>query len=119
LISELLRKWFGLTPMSCPTCEVLRDQLAYSEKERRELLAQLLDKGKTEPPPEQKEEEFIPITPQHVPWRVRQQLMEQEDRKAAQLLKQSAQDIAALEQELGINKAVERGPSGGVKVEVK
>ena len=45
--------------------------------------------------------------------------MEQEDRKAAQLLKQSAQDIAALEQELGINKAVERGPSGGVKVEVK
>ena len=101
MIRELLEKWFGLDPRSCATCEVLRLQLDESNRERRMLLDKLLDKGKPEPSPAVVEE-FKPITPQFVPWRVRQQMMEAEDRKKAELLKKRADEIGELEKELAI-----------------
>jgi hypothetical protein len=106
IISKLLYKLFGLTPDTCASCEILRDQLDKSEAERRDLLHKLLEREKPEQVVQQNPEEFKPIQPQHVPWRVRQQMMEAEDRKQAQLLKQSAQDIDALEKELGVSEGV-------------
>lgn len=102
MIKLLLMKWFGLTEPPCETCDILRYQLEKSEKERRELLDKLLSKDRPEPLPE-KQEEFKPITPQFVPWRVRQQMLEQEDRKTAQLMHDKNKEIEDLEKELGIH----------------
>jgi len=101
MISELLRKWFNLPVQSCQSCEILRDQLEKVERDRSELLSRLLDKPKIEPLPE-KQEEYKSIQPPFVPWRVRQQMLEAEDRKSAQLKKDRTKEIADLEQELGV-----------------
>lgn len=118
MIKQLLYKWFGLSDLPCETCELLREQLAKSDAERRELLTRLLDRDKPEPSPIE-EKEYKPITPQFIPWRVRQQMLEAEDKKKAQLLKDRANEISELEKELGVNKEPERGPSGGIVAEVK
>ena len=102
IINELLRKWFGLESVPCATCEVLREQLHKSDRERGELLARLLEGNKTEPPAPTRDEP-VPITPQFVPWRVRQQMLEQEDRKKAQLMRDKAVEIEELEKELGVS----------------
>ena len=86
MITELLYKWFGLDPRTCETCEVLREQLHRSEAERIDLLNRLLDKDKPEPVVE-REETHVPIQPQFIPWRVRQQMLEAEDRKTAELMR--------------------------------
>ena len=108
MLKELLQKWFGLSDKPCETCEILREQLHKSDVERKELLHRLLDKDKPEPlivesqPPQ-------PLTPQFVPWRVRQQMLESEDRKKAELLKKSAEEITKLEKEMGIKEVPARG----------
>lgn len=121
MIKRLLEKWFRLEPIPCPTCEVLREQLAHSEVERRELLHRLM--APPEPPPvATPDEEMKPIQPQFIPWRVRQQMLEAEDRKSAQLTKEKKKEIEDLEKELGVTHsmgdAMNRGPSGGLRAEV-
>lgn len=113
MIKQLLYKWFGLEDMPCNTCEVLRAQLDESNRERRALLNRLLEPPKSEPPLE-KEEELVPIKPQFVPWRMRQQMLEAEDRQKARLTKEKAAELAELERELGVARD-ESAPSGGVK----
>ena len=112
MLKQLLYKWFGLTDAPCETCEILRLQLDESNRERRELLHRLLDKDKPEPPSVSSEEP-VPITPNFVPWRVRQQMLEQEDRVKANILKKHAQSVEELEKELGVAHDVS-GSSGGV-----
>ena len=102
MIRQILEKWFGLDPRHCDTCEVYREQLAKSERERSELLHRLLDKDKAEPQPPVPLDELRSIQPAFVPWRVKQQMLEQEDRKSAQLLRDKEKEIAELEQELGV-----------------
>lgn len=114
MIHQLLYKWFGLTEEPCETCEILREQLAKSDAERRELLTRLLAKETPEPSPAV-EEVYQPIKPQFIPWRVRQQMLEAEDKKKAQLMHDKAREIKELEDELGITKHVERGETGGVR----
>jgi hypothetical protein len=101
MIKELLYKMFGVEPMPCPVCEVLRSQLIEANRERRELLQRALAPPIIE---EKKEEieEHIPITPQFIPWRVRQQMLEAEDRKRAQLTRDKDREITELEKELGV-----------------
>lgn len=113
MVKALLYKWFGLEEMPCDTCEVLRAQLDESNRERRELLNRLLDSSKPEPSPVEKEE-FQPIKPSFVPWRVRQQMLESEDRHQAKLIKDRQNEIDKLEKELEIAKD-ESAPSGGVQ----
>ena len=100
-ISKVLYKIFGLEPEICPVCEVLREQLHKSDAERKELLQRALA-----PPIQEKEEkpaeEPVPLTPQFIPWRVRQQMLEAEDRKKAELLKKNKENIEKLEKEVGI-----------------
>lgn len=109
MITELLKKWFGLPLVPvCNSCEILRDMLDKSELERRELLHKLLTRGESEPaPPAALKEELQPITPQFIPWRVKQQMLEQEDRMKAQLLRNKEKEISQskisdLEKELGV-----------------
>jgi hypothetical protein len=101
MINEVLRRWFGLDPRYCASCEILRAQLDESSRERRELLHRLLDKDKVEPPTITSEV-FEPIKPQFTPWRVRQQMLESEDRKKAQLMRDKMKEIDDLEKEVGI-----------------
>lgn len=103
IISELVRKWFGLDPITCSSCEVLRSELENSNRERRELLNRLLDRGQPKIVPEDKTE-YKPIQPQFVPWRIRQQMLEAEDAKKAELMKARAQEVEKLEKELGVSE---------------
>jgi hypothetical protein len=103
MFKQLMYKWFGLDPRTCEACEILRVQLDESNVERRELLHRLLDKDKTEPLPVMKEEEMKPIGNQHIPWRVRQQMLEQEDRVKARLMKDRTKEIEDLEKSLEIH----------------
>jgi hypothetical protein len=120
MLNELLRKWFGLNPIVCDSCEILHQQLEKSERERSELLVRLLEKDKTEPVPQTRPDEpDVPIKPQFIPWRVRQQMLESEDRKSAQLIRDRKKEIDDLEKELGLAHEVDRGSSGGVVAEVK
>lgn len=118
MVKELLYKLFGLEPFPCPTCEVLRFQLDESNRERRELLQKFLERDKPEQTTAPAKEDMQPIRPQFTPWRVRQQMLEAEDRKQAQLLKEKQKEMAdsrkpsieALEKELEIpNEAVNNG----------
>jgi|SRR5215831_12333827 len=108
MIKELFYKLFRLDPPICDTCEVLRTQLEKSEVERKELLHLLLKKDQPVEPVTQPEV-LEPILPKFVPWRVRQQMLEAEDRKkAAQLRADKEKEIASLEKELGINDGDQR-----------
>lgn len=102
IFNELFRKWFGLDPRHCESCDILREQLNKSEAERIDLLHRLLDKDKAEPsaPPMG---ELKPILPQNIPWRVRQQMLEAEDRAKAKLMREKQAEIDELEKEVGIN----------------
>jgi hypothetical protein len=77
-------------------------QLAESNAERKDLLHRLLDPQKAEPPPTPVED-FQPVTPNFTPWRVRQQMLEQEDRVKAKLIKDRKVEIEKLEKEVGIS----------------
>jgi hypothetical protein len=71
---------------SCPTCEVLRLENARLLQENSKLIDRILEKPERVEVVEQKE--FKPILPRNVSWNVRKQMLEQEDRRKAQLLKQ-------------------------------
>lgn len=107
MVKELLYKWFGLDPIPyCASCEVLRAQLDESNRERKQLLQVILDKDRT-PVETTREIEPQPLKPSFVPWRVRQQMFEAEDRKKAQLMREKSDEIRAskineLEKELGV-----------------
>jgi hypothetical protein len=94
MIKQLLYKWFGLESPTCLTCEVLRSQLDESNIERRDLLTRLLERDRPESVSPAKEQELQPIRPQFTPWRVRQQMLEAEDRKQAQLLRDKQKEMA-------------------------
>jgi len=102
IINEVIRRWFGLDPRHCEACEILRAQLDESSRERKDLLNRLLDRDKIEPPTITPVEEYQPIKPQYTPWRVRQQMLEAEDRKQAALLKDKMKEIEDLEKEVGV-----------------
>jgi len=99
---QLVNKWFGLTDPPCESCDILRMQLAESNAERRDLLHRLLEPKQVEPPSIQSEEP-VAITPQFTPWRVRQQILEQEDRQKAKLMRDRSAEIDKLEKEVGIS----------------
>lgn len=102
MIKELLYKWFNLEPPVCETCEVLREQLARVISERNELLNKLINKPEPIEPPIDKAQ-LKPIVPRHIPWPVRRQLLEAEDREAARLAREKAKEIEGLEKELEVN----------------
>lgn len=92
----------------CETCEVLRVQLDYERANNRQLINSLI----AQVTPEKSVIAQTTNTPVNIgptPWRVRQQMLEEEDRAAAKIkrdkeLEQQANKLttAELEKELGI-----------------
>lgn len=91
----------------CDSCEVLKLQLSIMNQNNQQLLNRILEKPVSEPATTQ--EEFQPINKHEIPFRVRREMLEKEDRARAKSLKLAAQpdsaEIDKLERELGITDA--------------
>lgn len=87
----------------CTSCETLKMQLAIVNQEKKVLLDSVL--SAPEKVVEQQEKEYKPILPRtHTNWNVRRQMLEAEDRKKAQLVKQKVELVSTedLEKELNV-----------------
>ena len=101
----------GKTYESCKSCETLRVQLDYERSNNAELLASLLNIAKPTVV-EQHAKEIEPIRPKAIPWHKKQQMLEEQKRMEARVLRQRAvdeknessviKDIERLEAELGV-----------------
>jgi hypothetical protein len=101
----------------CPVCEELRKQLDEANREKSRMLEYILHR----PSPSSSEtvkpegmlgrneinrnEEENPVkTPRFVPWNVRRQMLETQDRKTAELLQRKEDEIKSLEKKLNLNQ---------------
>jgi hypothetical protein len=108
----------------CESCETLKQQLEISNYEKDRLLNRLLEKPDKEP-----DRTIAPepqaLKPRMVPWAVRKQMLEREDREKARSLRGAAQpdtkeaeETAAFEKELNDATAAresEAANTGGTK----
>lgn len=90
-----------------PIVEELKTQLESIRYERDRLLKYILDdKPNNINDTPKEDEETQPILPKIVPWHVRRQMLEDEDRKKASLMRQTKEEqtraIAEMEKNLGI-----------------
>jgi hypothetical protein len=102
-----LKSDFKPEPPFCESCEVLKGQISILNTERDKLLAKVLK----EPEPVIIQDNRVATTPgpRMVPWKVRQQMLEQEDRQKAAAMRSAAKPdsddkkgIEVLEKELDI-----------------
>jgi translation initiation factor 2B subunit (eIF-2B alpha/beta/delta family) len=102
----------------CQSCETLREQLSLERQTNSKLMDRLLEKPEkvVDAPPQMVTR---PTLGRHAPWRVRQQLLQTEDKERAKLLRDAPQpattDVAELEKELNIasaNRAAEATKEG-------
>lgn len=86
----------------CQSCETLRKELERVTYENNKLLDRLLER----PIVEERSEHLEPKlqVPRNVPWNVRRQMLEQEDRERARLIREAAKPIPTedLERELDV-----------------
>jgi len=80
----------------CLSCETLRTQLEISRLENKRLLDKIL----IEPTPVTSPVMMEPTRPINVPWNVRRQMLEAEDRERAKLMKAAPIPTEELEREL-------------------
>lgn len=94
----------------CPTCDVYRVQLDLANYDKKKLL-ELIEKMNNPPVAEEKEPplEVKPIQSRSVPWNVRKNMLETEDKLAAEKLRAKAAEIKDdseklddLEKEVGV-----------------
>jgi len=95
---------------SCESCETLREQLAIANADRNFLLRSLIEPRTTQSN-EQPKTYPEPIVPKNVPWRIRREMLEAQDRAKAEIMKKKELEIAEanksteeLEAELGITE---------------
>ena|SRR5215467_6719360 len=93
----------------CKNCQIFRDLFESERFEKNKLLQALINKNTPVEVPEVITNKSIePIQPKHIPWAVRRQMLEAEDRQKAKILREqkleqkSIQSIEELEEELGI-----------------
>lgn len=86
----------------CKNCDTLRSLLEIEKFEKKRLLDEILRKDE---PIIQQEVKFEEIKPKHVPWRVKQQTLEENDRIKAKILADRAK-IEKMEKELQLDKLV-------------
>lgn len=90
---------------SCASCETLKQQLALANQENARLLELIVRQNE---PIREEITSTLPIQVQSrsVPWRVKQQMLEQADRERAQALRRNQNEsINELEKELGVDDA--------------
>lgn len=67
----------------CPSCEILKVQVEKLTYDNEKLLNRILEKPEIEP-----EKPRVEITPpRNIPWNVRRQILEKEDREKARLMR--------------------------------
>lgn len=71
----------------CQSCDTLRQMLDTANREKERLLDLIIEKNKPEPRYEGSEV-LNPIRTAQLPWRARQAMLEAEDRKKAQVLRE-------------------------------
>jgi hypothetical protein len=100
------REWLQIRKEAriCESCETLKHQLEVVNYEKKQLLDRLLEK----PAVVEQPKEPIAITkPSHLPWAIKRQMLEAEDRERARLLREAPkpQSTEELEKELDIATA--------------
>lgn len=95
----------------CKSCETLKQQLEVANYEKEKLLNKLLTTPDKEPERTTAPEPQA-VRPKTVPWHVRRQMLEREDREKAKLLRNAPKtdteqkaDVAELERELDVAEA--------------
>jgi len=83
----------------CKNCEVLKQLLETEKYENKQLLQWILDLNKPNENVSIPLEMPIEIKPKNIPWSVRQNMLEAEDRKRAQILR-DRKPIEELEKEV-------------------
>lgn len=88
----------------CPSCETLKEQLDRANYENDKLLDRILVKPTIETI---KEPSKIQIPTKSIPWGVRRQMLEAEDREKAKLMREAPKPVSTedLEKELDIASA--------------
>jgi hypothetical protein len=80
----------------CKSCEVLEQQLAQANREKHDLLNMIMQLS--QPKVEVEAKPYIPLAdearPKFIPWRVKQQELEANDRQAARILKDKHKEMA-------------------------
>ena len=91
------REWIQIRKESrvCESCETLRHQLEVVNFEKKQLLDKLLNPEKPEPV----KEPALIIPPKGIPWAVRKQMLEQEDREKAKLMREAPKPVSLEELE--------------------
>lgn len=106
IINEFFRRLLRLPEPHCESCDVLQKQLEISNYEKKQLLEHILDFTKPRAEEIRVTREIEPIKPKAVPFSVRREMLEREDRVKAEILKQKEQEMKSiedLEKEVGIN----------------
>jgi len=111
---DLLDRWleFRREDRKCKSCIVLENQLFVANNDREKLLDQILEltQPKKEPVIINEEVKHEPIRPAKTPWGVRRQLLEQEDRAKAEIIRKRNEafgEIAKTVTAVGANKPVD------------
>ena len=94
---------------TCPSCETLKQQLEIANYEKEKLLNKLLEKP--DQVPERSEAPPMVTRPKTITWAMRRQMLEQEDRVKAQILRNAPKPDAEtemLEKELGVASVSEK-----------
>ncbi len=91
----------------CNSCETLKEQLAIANMHNARLLDRIMErpKAETNEPPQMVTR---PVLGRHTPWKVRQQMLQTEDREKAKLERDAPKpstDVKDLERELDIASA--------------
>lgn len=103
MIREIFYKIFRTEPFPCASCETLREQLSYERTEKTKLLERILELTAPKNEPVEISSEIPePIKQGFVPWRIRQQMLEAEDRQKAKLMREKKDEITKLEKDTGI-----------------
>lgn len=101
-----LRRQELIEPKVCESCETLKMALAIANQEKEKLLNRILEKPTVEVTQAQPPQITRPIA---VPWKVRQQMLEKEDREKARIMRdapkpqtteEEKKEIAEFEKEL-------------------
>lgn len=92
--------------LQCENCDTLRSLLESEKFEKKELLNHLLGTNRVETS-QVNMTVAEPIIPKNIPWRVRREMLESEDRAAAQIIRKKEEEARSqtteeLEKELGV-----------------
>lgn len=92
----------------CTSCETLKLQLAISNDEKRQMLESILSFSKPSVEHQSSPVDYDKVKPKVMTWNVRRQMLEAEDRKAAQVLAEQKrmEAIDKLERETGIGEGM-------------